>query len=73
MTRPPCQGCEKRHVGCHQGCEAWLKWKEIHADEVAKIRAEKGDADWFLMEQRKRVRAARHREYMREYMRRKDQ
>ena len=32
MKNPPCmkdgQPCEERHPGCHDHCEAFIKWKE---------------------------------------------
>lgn len=24
----PCRGCDKRHTGCHGGCEDYASWKE---------------------------------------------
>lgn len=41
MKTAPCKGCEKRHIGCHATCEAYL---EFHAERV-KICAEQQTRD----------------------------
>ena len=25
--KPPCKGCDERHVGCHDRCERYAEWR----------------------------------------------
>lgn len=27
VTTSPCRGCEQRHIGCHELCNTFTKWK----------------------------------------------
>ena len=74
MTKPPCKpdgiDCPRRYIGCRAECEEYHKWLAIHAEENEKLRQSKlNQADDFLIEQKARVKKARHRDYMRGYKR----
>lgn len=73
MTQSPCfdektrTDCPKRCVGCKTSCPAWAEWLIIHAREKDEIRRKKyqdSEVNSFLIEQGKRVQAARHRKYV---------
>ena len=36
----PCQGCERREVGCHSSCEEYKEYRE-HVDNMNAIRLKK--------------------------------
>lgn len=74
MTKPPCKpdgiDCPRRYIGCRAECDEYHKWLAIHAEEKEKLRQSKlNPADYFLIEQKVRVKKARHRDYMRGYKR----
>ena len=73
MNLPPCKpdgiDCPRRYIGCRAECEEYHKWLAVHDEEKEKQRRNKfNPADDFLIEQQARVKRARHRDYMREYM-----
>lgn len=75
MTMPPCMvdgiDCPRRYVGCKAECEAWHKYLAVHAEEKAKIKTARDKymmTEEVLIKQTERVKKARHRDYMREYM-----
>ena len=39
MKKPPCKvegvECDKRHIGCRNTCDEWLKWQAVHDQERA--------------------------------------
>ena len=41
--RAPCRDCLKRHPLCHDQCEAYRRWKEEKAKEVAYTKQKKED------------------------------
>lgn len=41
--RGPCKDCPKRHLLCHDQCEAYRNWKEEKAKEAAYTKQKKED------------------------------
>lgn len=42
----PCFGCEKREVGCHSSCKAYLDAKAYHKEQVDALHREiRGEVD----------------------------
>ena len=77
-VQPPCKvngvECDRRYIGCHANCEKWNQYLAAREAEKEQIRRKKDMdriADGFLIEQTDRVKQARHREYMREYYKRR--
>ena len=33
MKKAPCKNCEKRHAGCHAGCEEYNAWAAVKRQE----------------------------------------
>lgn len=74
MTKPPCKingiECPRRYIGCRAECEDYHKWLVKHEAEKERRKLDVGNqADDFLIMQKERVKRARHRDYMRGYVR----
>lgn len=62
LTFPsPCKGCEKREVGCHSSCKAYLDAKEEHKVAVdAFHREHQGEIDAYNYIKESRERTIKH-------------
>lgn len=77
-VQPPCKvngvECDRRYVGCRADCDKWNEYLVAHEAEKEQIRRNRDKymaAEDFLITQSLRVRQARHRDYMREYNKRR--